>query len=348
MMRKLSFLLVLVALFGATFMASADPVDGCYATSSAATIKEGEFFTVTMQCDNIPTNNNVFGFQIGTTRSGDFNAAALPSTYTAGTFSSPSTGATSGVISPTNSLSGLYAVSRMSSEVVNAEDFTLGSYDVVARKDLTADGSITITFTDADFMLSNNIGASLSGWLRDTNDVTVNVTNIDLAWLSGDMVVRSDVNTISNAKLVSLILGDKTYSTTNLANYIYTFNMDPAHQYDEDGNPAGDGTLTINASADMTGHLVCSTNNINLGDTGLATSVTTKIGTAGTITLKAGDADNDGDIDNADATAIGANMGTNPGDDKDINGDGTINILDLVHVGRNFQSTAGTCGTGGV
>jgi hypothetical protein len=63
--------------------------------------------------------------------------------------------------------------------------------------------------------------------------------------------------------------------------------------------------------------------------------------------LLSGDADNDHDIDNADATLIGANIGTNAGDDRDVNGDGTVNVLDLVHVGRNFDTLAPTsCGIG--
>lgn len=324
---------------------SADLVDGCYATASSSNIKEDESVTITIQCDNVLTANNVFGFQIGTTQTGDIDAATKPSSYTAGTFSDAGTGATSGVITGVNTLGDLYAVSRQGSETVTAEDFTLGSFQLTAEDYLTSDGSIVITMTDADFILSDNLGAELTGWLRDTHDVTVTVTNIDLGWLSGDMVVRSDVTAISATNNIDFLLGDKDYSVTSIASYTNTFNMDSAYQYQEDGTPAGDGTLNINASVDMTGHLACS-NVVNLGDAGTAVDVDTMIGTGGTITLLAGDADDDGDIDNADATAIGSNYGTNPGDEKDINGDDVLNILDLVHVGRNFGEVSGTCGAG--
>ncbi|QPC81337.1 hypothetical protein G4Y79_16745 [Phototrophicus methaneseepsis] len=345
MSRKLLVSVALIMVVGMVYTASADPVAGCYATASATTIKEDEDVTITVQCDDVPTLNNVFGFQIGTTQTGDFDVATQPTSYTAGTFADVSTGATSGVITGVNTLSGLYAVSRQGSEIVNVEDFTLGSFLLTAEDDLTTDGSIDIVMTDGDFILSDNQGASLSGWLRDVNDISVTVTDIDLAWLSGDMEVRSDVTTISSTNSIDFTLGDKDYSVADIASYTNTFNMDVTYRYSEDGTPASDGTLNISAAVDMTGHLACS-DTINLGDTGSATDVDTIIGSAGTVTLNAGDADDDGDIDNTDATAIGANYSTNPGDDKDINGDDILNILDLVHVGRNFGQTSGSCGTG--
>lgn len=345
MLNKRMFLIVLLILLAVAGSVSAHPTDGCYANSSALTINEGATATITIECINIPTANNAFGFQIGTSRSGDYDPLTLATSYTAGTFSNASTGASSGVLVGSNSLSGLYAVTRQGTEVATTTAFTLGTYDVTAMSNLTSDGSIVITMVDGNFMLSNNVGVPLTGWLRDVNDITITITNLDLAWLASAINVQSDVTSISNLPLVELVLGDKTYSQTNVASYVYNFTMDTTHQYVEAGSPAADGTLTISASADMTGHLMCS-NDLDLGDAGLATDVTTVIGTTGTISLKAGDADDDGDIDNADATTIGANMSTNPGDDKNINGDSTINILDLVHVGRNFGSISGTCGTG--
>ena len=97
---------------------SADPVAGCYATASSENIKEDESVTITVQCDDVLTSNDVFGFQIGTTQTGDIVAATKPSSYTPGTFSDAGTGATSGVITGVNTLEGLYAVSRQGSETV--------------------------------------------------------------------------------------------------------------------------------------------------------------------------------------------------------------------------------------
>lgn len=345
MFRKLVLLLTVMALLLVGAAVSADPVNGCYATASETTVVEGGNLTVTVQCDNIPTSNNVFGFQISTTPAGDLVTGLLPAAYTAGTFSDASTGATSGVVVGVNSLSGLYGVTRRSTEVVSETSFTLGSYPVTALQNLTTDGAITITLNDSDFMLSNNNGQALTGWLRDVNDVTVTVTDVDLAWLTGQISVKSDSTAIANAAAIDLALGDKTYSATNVASYTYQFTMDDTHRYSEVGNPASDNTLTISASADMSGHLACSSS-LNLGDTGSAINVTTLIGSAGEITLLAGDSDNDGLIDIDDATLIGANFGTTPNGERDVNGDTAINILDLVHVGRNYNSVSGSCGTG--
>jgi hypothetical protein len=342
MSRRLSIPFALLAMLVFSTVTSAAPVDGCYASASAATIKEDQPVTITIQCENVPVGNNVFGFQIGTVPTGSFDVAIAPTVYSSGSFSSL---AIAELLAGPNLISGLYAVSRTNADVVTVEDFTLGSYLLTAEDNLTANGSIVITMTDADFILSSQSGESLSGWLRDVNDVTVTVTNIDLAWLSGSAVVRSDVNTIVNVDNLVLTLGDKSYSNTNLPSFTHTIPMDVTYQYQEAGTPAADGTLEISVVADLTGHLGC-TNTINLGDTGAPTAVTTKIGVAGTITLKAGDATADGSIDIADSTLLGANFNTNPGGDQDINGDNVINVLDLVHVGRNYNSASGSCGTG--
>lgn len=345
MFRKLVVLLVLVTLVAIPGIASAaDPAtDGCFISTSAGTVKEDGTFTVTVECANIPTSNNVFGFQIATTRSGDFVAADVPASYTAGQFTSL---ASPGVVVGENSLADLYAVSRQGSDTVDVENFTLGTYTMTAEDNLTADGSIVLTFVDGDFMLSDNMGAELTPWIRTVNDVTVTVTDIDLAWLNGDMVVRSDTTEITTMDNVSLDLGSYSYSATNVASYTNTFAMVSTNQYEEDGTPVSDDTLNVTATADITGHLAC-TNSINLADTGSATDVDTKVGTAGTITLKAGDADDDGAIDIDDATLVGGNLGGTASSEEDINGDGSINILDLVHVGRNYNITSTTCGTGG-
>jgi hypothetical protein len=349
-LRKLVLLSVvfsLVALSPGIFAGtvSADPVAGCY-VNAPTTVNEDAPFTVTIQCDDVLVTNNVFGFQFGTTLAGDYDTSVAPSAYSAGTFADLSTGATSGVIAPTNALPGLYVVSRKSNEVVSVEDFTLATFDLVAEDDLTVDGSVVITMTDADFMLSNNLGEELLGWLRDVNDLTVTINNLDLAWLSGNMEVRSDVTAITNMDSIEFIVGDKTYSASNVATYTNTFAMDDTYQYTEAGSPDADGTLSVSASADIFGHLACTNATVDLGDAGVATLVSTLLGTGGTITLKAGDADNDDAIDIDDATLIGANIGTGGTLEEDVNGDGAINILDLVHVGRNYSSTIGTCGTG--
>ena len=347
MFRKLALRMVLLVLMLVPMVmpgvVNADAsTDGCYISTSASTVKEDETFTVTVECANIPISNNVFGFQISTARSGDFVVADVPTSYTPGEFTSS---ASPGVVVGENLLAGLYAVSRQGSDVVTETSFTLGSYTMTAEDNLTTDGSITLTFTDADFMLSDNYGAELTSWLRTVNDVTVTVTDIDLAWLNGDIIVRSDTQEISNMAAINFQFGEYNYPATNVATYTKTFTMVDTNQYTEAGTPASDGTLNFDASADITGHLA-RTNTINMGDSGSATNVDTLVGTTGTITLKAGDADDDDAIDIDDATLIGGNIGESASSEEDINGDGAINILDLVHVGRNYGSTIASCGTG--
>ncbi|MBC7809844.1 MAG: hypothetical protein H7175_01785, partial [Burkholderiales bacterium] len=343
---------LVIVILSVAAVASADPAtDGCYLSASASTINEDGTVTITAQCDNIATINNVFGFQLSSTRAGDLDATVLASGYTsantAGGFYHSSTGMSTSVIEGANALSGLYAATRRNAETVSTDDFAIGSYVVTADDDLTVDGSITITFVDGSFMLSNNIGQAITGdVLRSVNDLTITVTDIDLAWFTGNMIVRSDVTAITEASSVELNLGSRTYSATDVASYTNTFNMDATYQYGEGGSPASDGTLNIAVTADMSGHLACSTTPVNLGDTGSAIDVDTKVGTTGTIMLKAGDTNDDGAIDITDATAIGANIGVAPSDEKDVNGDNAINVLDLVHVGRNYTSTTTSCGTG--
>lgn len=69
--------------------------------------------------------------------------------------------------------------------------------------------------------------------------------------------------------------------------------------------------------------------------------VTVSLGVTTTLpslTLPGGDADRDNDIDIRDLTRLGAAFGTSPPSDyaADINGDGAVNIFDLVLVGINY------------
>jgi hypothetical protein len=61
------------------------------------------------------------------------------------------------------------------------------------------------------------------------------------------------------------------------------------------------------------------------------------------VTLLAGDLNNDGVIDVADAAVIGLALdGSSPGAGADLNFDGTANVLDLILLAANFgESTAG-------
>ena len=373
MFRRIALLLSIVVVLSMAVVVSAqDAFNGCYATTDAPlvgelglevpTVNEGVLTTVTFECANIPIINRVFGFQIGTSlpeigaEGGDY--VALPGVYAQGQFSEVGFGATNGVLEGDNRLS-LYGLSRKLDQIVDEPSFTLGSYSLTAAtNNTTVDGSIAVTFVDGTFKLSNDLGLPLTGWLRIDNDATIMVNDIDLAWLSGNTTVQSDSAAITLINNVSLNLGARAYTANNVATYMTVMSMDSAYLYVEDAAGVVGGTLalaqdsnnTLNiaVTADMFGHQACSTPVVNLGDAGSAVDIDNFVGTLGSITLKAGDVNKDGFISNSDATSIGDDFGDtdiliNPDTENDINLDNTVNIFDLVHVGRNFDAPAGNC-----
>lgn len=360
MLRKVSVILGTLGLFVlVTSVTAGSPnpdadVYGCFLSSTAATVNEGQSIPVVAECEGVIIDNNVFGFQIGTSISaGDYSGSA-PTEYTAGTFSSL---ASDGLLVGENTLA-LYGVSRQNADVVNVTDFTLGSYSLTADTDLTsADGSVSVTFVDSTFKLSDQYGAPLTGWLRTVNDLNVTINDIDLAWLSGDVTVRSDSDSIGSLSTVTLDLGPKQYTDAAEGSYQTSLTMDAGYLYVENGSGVVGGsyatandsnnTLNIDVAADMWGHLACSTSPVNLGDTGSAQNADSLIGTSGVITLLAGDVNDDGVVSNTDSTIIGGDFGDSGVDinalyEGDINLDTTVNIFDLVHVGRNFDATTAT------
>lgn len=326
---------------------------GCY-VNAPTQVNEGMNITVTSECAGIPTDNNVFGFQIGTSISGD-TAGSLPTSYEYGQFT---------LLAPTEPLVGsnqldLYGISRQLTDVVDVTDFTLGSYVLTAVTNRTVDGSIGIDFDDTTFNLSDNYGLALTGWLRTANDATIVVNDIDLAWLSGSVTVKSDSTAIGNVQNVTLNLGAKSYGAASIAASDRSIlDMDVSYLYVENalGVVGGsfetaadsDNTLNIAVNADMWGHMACSSSAVNLGDTGATRTAASVIGTAGSITLLAGDANDDGSISITDFNILTADFGdTGAGInvlyEGDFNLDESIDIFDLVHVGRNYTKTTSSC-----
>jgi hypothetical protein len=320
MLRKIALVLVCLSLLTVGFVArAADPSSpGCYVDAPTA-VDEGTTFTATVKCHNV--TDNVFGFEFGTTLTGQATTSAT--TYTPGDFVS---GATNGTLQAVNTLA-QYAVSRQGNETATG-DFTLGSFSLTADKGLTSDGSATVALPAASFKLSDNSGAALS-WLQSSPDATVTITNITLALLSGNVTVRSD-GSVTSLKNVALNVGGTDYTAATVSGGTKALAV------------TGEYTnLTLPVSVSMDSHLAC-TKNYSLTDG--SDDAAAKIGT---ITLKAGDVvsvSGDTDINIQDATAIGAQFGTSsPTGQVDVNKDGKVDIYDLVHVGRNYGATQGSC-----
>ncbi|NND75060.1 MAG: VCBS repeat-containing protein [Ilumatobacter sp.] len=287
---------------------------GCF-VDAPGSVDEAATFTATVRCAGV---DDMFGFEFGTTLTGDGSTTAT--SYAPGEFETGSTGA---VLTGSNSLA-TFAQSHTGTEV-SSGSYTLGSYDVVADSYLTADGSVSITLDD--FLASDSSGAALAA-LAASPDATITINNIILTLLSGDVTLASDG------------------AMTNLSNAVLTL--------DGTSHPAASGAgssvavtvnqqgsvLDIAVSADMDSHLACSeTTTIADGVNDAATAI-------GTLTLLAGDVvsvGGDEAINLQDAVAIGAVFGGTATGEEDVNGDGNVNIFDLVHIGRNYLATNATC-----
>jgi hypothetical protein len=208
---------------------------------------------------------------------------------------------------------------------VSSGSFTLGSYELVADRFLTTDGSVAITLDN--FLAGDRSGAPLSVLAVNPN-MSIVVNDIILTQLNGDVTLMSDgiITQISDA---TLTVDNITYGPSSTANSSIAFTIA------QEGN-----VLDVPITASMSGHLDCTTTiTIPDGVSDAAISI-------GTLTLKAGDVTDvggAGSVDIQDATAMGAVFGGSPTGEEDINGDGVIDILDLVHIGRNYNSTVESC-----
>ena len=243
LLRKTVFLLTVLALFVLVVGVSAGGTnenpseDGCFVDATDLPVNEGVDILVTVKCQNFATDNNLFGFQFGTALSGDYAAATAPVSYVPGQFTSTATG---GVVPGVNTLA-LYGVSRKGADIVDEDDFTLGSYTLTADTDLTdADGTLGVTFLSTIFKLSDNLGAPITGWQRTDPDYTHTVNDIDLAWLSGDVTVQSNSTALNPIADVDLNVGGKHYTAASEAASLIVLTMNAASPYIEDasGNAA--------------------------------------------------------------------------------------------------------------
>lgn len=90
-------------------------------------------------------------------------------------------------------------------------------------------------------------------------------------------------------------------------------------------SPTADAATVLELAAP--GHLACAA----------------PVAPARTITLPAGDVNNDGVIDLQDALLVRAAISSDQPASADVNGDGAVNLFDLILVGRNFGQRSGAC-----
>ncbi len=330
MVRKLVVLVVMVVMLVVPFVASASNPSllGCYIDAPTA-VNEGATYTATVQCNLMVA---LFGVQFGTTTTG--SGAPTSNSYTPGTFI---TTANNPIIA-TNTLA-LFAASRTGLDIAIGS-YSLGSFQVKANKGLTSNGSITVDLPGTGFKLSNIFGTGLNGLLQVSPAAVTTVTDIPLAILNGNVRITSD-GTVGSLAGINLNMGDGVTSWTNQSAAANFRDFTIADiEYTAATKPALGATVT----ADMMSHLACVS--AYTFDDGGNTTVA-KIGTAGVLSLKAGDVisvSSDTAINIQDATAIGAQFAsTSPTGEVDVNRDGVVDIYDLVHVGRNYGANQGSC-----
>jgi hypothetical protein len=318
----------ILAIFNARSIGGVDPaLNGCYVYAPNA-VNEGDTFRTTVKCHAI--TSQVFGFQFGTTftptmvaRNGVPNLAVaeqVGTTYTSGSFVLATD------LLGVNSLNGLYAVSHTGTDT-STGDFTLGTFDASVPLGITADSSAMVDLRD--LKLADRNGADIAANLPQSHAI-ITITNLVVAQREvGTLHVASD-GAMTTVRAMHLNLDDGAPLDVATAPGSYHDFSVTAYQY-----PVGKQSADIAIS--MLSHLSC-TRNASLADGLNPASV---LGT--TYTVKAGDANADGNIDLNDATLVGGYFGTSRTDSADISGDGTVDIYDLVHIGRNYNATSGTC-----
>ncbi|MBK9745793.1 MAG: hypothetical protein IPO91_03350 [Chloroflexi bacterium] len=276
--------------------------------AAPAAVNEGASFTATVQCDGV---DNVYGFQLGTSSSGA--ASTIATSYTPGSFV---TSAGSDYLETNNTLNA-YVVSRRAPAVAASGDFTLGSVNFTASGGLSADGSAVLSLNT--LLLGDMSGAPITPAILGNTRIPV----LDLRTLN--LTVSSD-GSVQQVRNVTASANTETRGPQTGAGTSLTLNF-------ADAINTSTPTLTV----DMTSHLMCS------GSITLPSSVSSR-----TVQLKAGDvvlngADVSARINLYDAVTIGLAYGTAGTGEEDVNGDGTVNIFDLIHVGRNYGSVTGAC-----
>jgi|GEM_PF-6913602 len=278
------------------------PEQDCF-IDAPVSVNENESFTASVTCNE--QEDDVYGFEFA--HSIDPTSPALfpqSTTYGVGSIFNGKNSYTL-----INTLVDGYAQTLLSPElpttIVGSE--TLGS--VTYDTDLPG----TVTFNLDTLILGNELAEQINATL--TMQTMVEIIDLPIAAVSGTATRETGLDTGSD---ITLTIDTITPISTTVANGVYDF------EYDE--TVALDGLLEVDAP----GHLYCSQT------LALTDEVLNDIGLT---TLLAGDVNDDGAINIADgAIIVSARIGdaVDPTYIPDLNEDDVINILDLIHVGRNF------------
>lgn len=269
-------------------------------------INEGDPFTATLSCTNL---TDVYGFEYAQSVSPTSPVITpVTSTFVNGDiFSAAST------LTLVNDINDSFAQSLQSPESPVSGDFDLGSLTY------NTDDPGVATLDLDELILGDINGIEILASTVASTDITI--VDLLLASVSGTARRETGADVTS---AISILADGISPDTMGTANGFFSF------VYDEE-TVALDASLTVNAP----GHVSCLTADLGLTDDTL--NILTPI------TLLAGDVDNNDLIDITDGSIIvqerflpgSAPVGTTP----DLNEDGSITILDLIHVGRNFGST---------
>lgn len=303
-----------------------------------ASIDENQTLTVTFKCDDIPAPG-VFGVELDhfvddtdiTASSSGLKIGAVGQEYITGRGSTSATftngdlfdGQDTLNIKNANDITGGLFVRSLSNENGPQTPETGDATVATVTYYLPQPGTLTISMDS--FILGDQNGVQLPD-NHTIDPVNITVNNLNLASLTGN--IRREAYHATHTDRTAIILTIDGQAPTSIVN-------------DAGGNGA-DFTyaetlpLTSEIIIDAESHLGCTSAEFVLVDEDNA---------LGTLTLLAGDVNDDNAINITDSTAIGLDYGASAlaGEAADINDDQIINVLDIIHVGRNFGETIGTC-----
>ncbi len=293
---------------GSAYIFDVTPDQACDITFSPATVYEGDSFTVTLGCNTLAAD--AYGIQTGHDASGLLTTT--DTAYAYGAFAN-TTGFSEFQNVYSNLSGGTFTGYLQGQATGVTAPFSIASIPYTTYIGQTADSVANFNYTQ--LIVGDIDGAELVGSVPLGNLFSITI----LYKLSLDLSVDSDAIFAPNILGAQATVDADSFGPQNIV---------PGTQVLSFTDEFESSTPTV--SADATGYLSCTSS------LALPASLNNQ-----TVTLTAGDANDDDTIDAGDVTAIITNYGTAAS--GDVNGDATVNILDLIHVGRNFGQTAGTC-----